>query len=571
MLLTGCVDESYDLSDIDTTMKFEVDNLTLPLNLAPVEFASVVDLSNEECIDTINGEYVLVQEGTFDSDEIKIGDFTAEADYDFDETLGNITIGPGIAIPGYSAPLGVQDYHFLYTSYVVDKSITAVYSGTVDPNEELVISFKIHARSDNQGIKCKFKNLVFALPEGYYGVAESNGKTYKVKPEIPESNIVSVGEVQTDNNGDYTFSFHVDNFQFENNPIAPYNEDYNKFSLNSLFALKSGDIEFLDTHHGAVELSTSFHVSDFKVKYISGYVNYVVENLNPKESLSLDNLPELLKDKQTMIKLNNPQLYVKVKNPLAGNDVTASLGLTITPIRGGIDDSEAAATLNSLTIAAKAEQSFCLSPKNPTTETPKQDFIAGFSDAEWNQIDKLGDILWSENNGLPDELKVNFIDPKMDTPVNNIDLTKESYGKVHGDYKFFAPLALGKGSQIYYSSEATEWGLSSEDDQLNIKKLAIEADVVSELPVAVTLTAKPLDDQGNPINVHVDPVDIPAFGKKPIIISMEGDIVNLDGMEYTIIVKAGEHTQALKPTQHLTLNNLKVRVSGSYVVEDEDK
>lgn len=39
--LTACVDDKYDLSDIDTTVQVEVNDLTLPVNIDPFTMSSI--------------------------------------------------------------------------------------------------------------------------------------------------------------------------------------------------------------------------------------------------------------------------------------------------------------------------------------------------------------------------------------------------------------------------------------------------------------------------------------------------------------------------------------------------
>ena len=43
-LTAGCTDQDYDLGNLDTEMQIAVNELTVPLNLAPVKFESMVNL-----------------------------------------------------------------------------------------------------------------------------------------------------------------------------------------------------------------------------------------------------------------------------------------------------------------------------------------------------------------------------------------------------------------------------------------------------------------------------------------------------------------------------------------------
>ncbi len=71
-LMTGCIDDKYDLSDIDTTVKVKVDNLVIPINIDKISLDNVIDLKDDSKIKEIDGEYAFVEDGEFESDDIKI-------------------------------------------------------------------------------------------------------------------------------------------------------------------------------------------------------------------------------------------------------------------------------------------------------------------------------------------------------------------------------------------------------------------------------------------------------------------------------------------------------------------
>ena len=76
MLLTGCIDNGYDLTDIDTTSEIKVNDLTLPVNLAPVTLSDIIAVGENEDDKvkevTINGKtfYAVEETGSFSSDPL---------------------------------------------------------------------------------------------------------------------------------------------------------------------------------------------------------------------------------------------------------------------------------------------------------------------------------------------------------------------------------------------------------------------------------------------------------------------------------------------------------------------
>lgn len=72
MPLTGCMDDNYDLSDIDTTAEIKVNDLVVPVNLDAITLSNVFDLEEGSVVKEINGEYVVLVDGEFKSEDIKV-------------------------------------------------------------------------------------------------------------------------------------------------------------------------------------------------------------------------------------------------------------------------------------------------------------------------------------------------------------------------------------------------------------------------------------------------------------------------------------------------------------------
>lgn len=62
ILLTGCVDSAYDLSDIDKTMELKVDNLAIPINMEAVELSQVIEVKEGDKLKIVDGKYAVAVE-----------------------------------------------------------------------------------------------------------------------------------------------------------------------------------------------------------------------------------------------------------------------------------------------------------------------------------------------------------------------------------------------------------------------------------------------------------------------------------------------------------------------------
>lgn len=82
MALSGCTDNDYDLSDIDTTVKVQVNDLVVPVNLSEIVLSDVIKIDNNEgdIIREIDGEYVILKNGDFHSDDIKVEETVVNSD-----------------------------------------------------------------------------------------------------------------------------------------------------------------------------------------------------------------------------------------------------------------------------------------------------------------------------------------------------------------------------------------------------------------------------------------------------------------------------------------------------------
>lgn len=561
MLLSGCVDDSYDLENIDTTSRIEVKDLTLPLNLTPVQLDDLIDLSSEECIKEINGEYVLIKSGNFSSDPIRIEAITANP-----TNVDPMPAGEDLPIFG-GVPVDIRphDYSFNYIHYGVDKYIVDLESAIVDFDMTVTISAK---NSAGDGIPSTFSDLSFRVPAGLYGYCvEEPDKKINGPEDTPV--IVFNGNYPA-NDGVFTFTYHVNRFNKEaagaKIELDPATGD-RTFTYPGTISFLGGKI-MADRGNGETtgHVEINFGLNTLEVLKFTGTVYYDLQDLKA-EHVVLDDLPDVLSQDANII-LTNPQIYLSVENPLAKYGVEGASGLRITPHRDGValDNTTVASMPSDLLIKGIAgQQNFCLTP-DPDKVTS---FYEAFANPEPQKfvLNNLGRIL--AGNGLPQSLDIEFKDARMlKKEVQGFTLGTE-LGAISGQYTFYAPLQFDKTSKVIYTDTQSGWDLGSE---LEISELTIKARVDSDLPVTVQLTAKAIDGDKNEIpGVVVSPVSVPT-GESDIEIRMTGSIRNLDGIKYTVTLIADSDASVLKPTMSLNLTDIKVVVSGFYEsTDDEDE
>lgn len=92
----GCVDNNYDLTDIDTTVRVSVDRLVIPVNIDAITLGDIFNLKDGGDVQIIDGVYAITKEGNFTSDEIIIPSIHMQAPT-VNSTEATITLG-GIPI-----------------------------------------------------------------------------------------------------------------------------------------------------------------------------------------------------------------------------------------------------------------------------------------------------------------------------------------------------------------------------------------------------------------------------------------------------------------------------------------
>lgn len=72
--MSSCIDNDYDLSDIDSTVRVDVNDLVLPVNLDDITLKSIFNIKEGDRVQIVDGQYAFIEDGSFTSDEIKINE-----------------------------------------------------------------------------------------------------------------------------------------------------------------------------------------------------------------------------------------------------------------------------------------------------------------------------------------------------------------------------------------------------------------------------------------------------------------------------------------------------------------
>ena len=591
LLLAGCTDDTYDLSDIDTTSEFKINDLVIPLNLRPITLENVLDIDDDPDaviqIDEQNGRrfYVARKSGNLHAVPGMVNELRTSVPQisSINQTLNGQVENTGAQLPGVREaatdglaivfPVKEQMTGFSYNVGHVDKEIFTLSEVKLKNNAQHRTTIKINLSSPEiksvasqvvlRDVQLQFpRNLRIEYPSGY---------TYN-------NGLLTLPEMVADASNNFTVSAEVvvTGLKFDTplqlKDLDDY-EGYGNFSINEnlgiksakLYATPKAQISDIPT---SISLNIDFGMNEMVINEFSGKIRYNV-NIDDITELNLSDIPDFLVGEQTNISLYNPRIELDVNNPVGNYNVGISTGLTITPRRDNEPVSEKF-VFPGISIGHNGEGPYHIEIGAKTPDNPA---------AYQYSFPELSNVL--SGAGIPKYLKFDLTSPKYPVPVisgdaKNFPLGKQ-FSEINGKYQFYAPLAFCDGSVVYYTEREDDW--QDEDLQkAKVTKLTLTATALSDLPCSVALTATLLDKDGNRLDKKETDANwafIPAnataetgkFSFDLIPANPDVPFQNIDGIEF--VAKATQEVDgvALSPDQKITIDNIKITVSGSYTTD----
>lgn len=576
--LTGCVDNDYDLSDIDTTVQLQVKDLVLPINFDPIQLKSILKPSDDSSIKELDGEYAVVQNGTVTSNEIIIDRQTVNAPqvkptvrslsentgYDGDDTgFGKVT---------YSYTISDVTGDFTYDKNDMSSEILAVKQIGTDWTISINISI---TQSEMDMESLRFEDIVVSLPKG---LTTDNPAYDPATGELPIGTItlpagtdrhcidikVSGVDFSLWDANDFTFTPGAGNGK-------------GKIHISGHVGVKSGiaSLTVNSGHAESVTMTMTPVLSAIDIDSFSGRVQYTFSDFNIPD-IDINDLPDLLADSETSVTLANPQLYLSVNNPVANYGLDAVTGLELTPWRNGMAGNRCTLNAGETILighdkGVAGRYTFCISPEKPAN------YFEGFSGASQVYCSSLANIL--SGNGIPTLISVDL--PDAGTVPGDVTgfILGEPLGKIEGEYTVYCPLELGKGSKIVYTDNVDGWNDESVD-RIVISDLSLTTTIANGLPFDVVLTGYPLSlaagasapvQSIDPVTkkpVNIKEITVGAHQTVTITTSTDGTVEHLDGIHFVARgVIDSDDAPVLAPENTITLNDLRVTVSGTYTDE----
>ena len=556
--MASCIDDKYDLDNLDKTSEFKLVDLTLPVNVSEVKLDQIIKLEENSSLKVVemNGKevYAVVQSGDFESQSLKIQDIQTSTPQ----------IAPTYVEFDVVTVEGQHDFKLrdvppqplTYSADNVDDYITGL-TGIYMEKEPSVLTMEVDLEGATD-IEYELSKLRILMPKGLQ-VNPVAGYDYN-----PGSGVLTIDKVGV-KNGKGAISLEItgmeltDEARFENQKLIY--ESSITFKEATL-SVKSGSTSLVPqlVRFNINSTLTALHITSF-----SGDVHYDLtgEGLDIP-SVSLGDLPDFLSQGNTTLRLANPQLYVGVEsNPVAEYGLNFSTGMRLTKIYGqsatGSYEPERRIETSTDKYGA-GPYDFVLSPTDPKSY-PDQ-FAKNI---EHIPFPGMSDVL--DGAGLPDRVEIELLTPEI--PTHHVDHFKlQEYSALKGHYEFLAPLAFKpEGTVIIYRDTFDDWG--SEDlDKLTLNAITVDADALSTLPLDAELHITPLADEISDLKVS-DVILKASPDTQHITLSVTGTIRNFKGITIEAVVNPANE-DVIAPDQTITLTNLKAKVSGSYITDFDD-
>ena len=608
-LLSACVDDKYDVNDMDMTIGSTSD-LALPsLSTDSILLKNIMDLGEDDIIKVKDGEFRLVTSGQANMTETEVNEITISKP-DIEAVHTNVQLNTNGNPARYRAVAGVPDETFAYTIteqnkafFEVNETSNVISEDLVDVDavafkEGIVLKSTLNLTFSNGGDfikKIHLQNLSLSTPKDLsFEKAEltytQNGQSRTNQVSISDGLVSISGEndVVVDAGKPVYLALTLDMAEVNGNGISFVNkkiEINSLFKFNGTFAIKSEEFENLSAAQlqqiqdnviaSVIPQEVAFDiVSAFSDNISVVRVDAIAQKaVSEPEPIVLDNMPNFLKDESVKIVLNNPPFIIEWNNPFpAGSLVNPDAAavknnLTIESVKG---DEVIARKLATLSGIPSGKSILVLADAPATAEVPARY-------ASYNRINVVVENLNELLMTIPDKICINF------APVTIAlkDLVPGRYN-TQVDYCVDTPLEFLGGSKLIYEDvEDVEDDMDDASD-FDAKAIEIQANVVTNLPMDLTLSVDALDRNGrslkggvidvNDVVVGAHKGDISETTTQAVVINItprEGHSIRelLQNMAKFVYRAEFEGEGKLYENASIKLTNVKATIKGGIVYD----
>lgn len=541
--ISSCMDDTYDLGKtIDTKLGFGSDGMTLPISSTEyMRMSQVIELEKDGQLTTDNdGNYMFYKEG----DSIE-------------ETI--VCVGYGSICNGTDTN---YTYHFKQDGTL---ETTPVYPEWSIAMMHFTTSVSPNYAPDKLGEHVRALDYVDTPMSIVVELLDNNISSFapyisKIKYSVPSYYVLEdeneLIETQVRMN---QLNYHV---------IRCKGVDFNaalKAGEEAKYDNKTGQIYF----KGKVEIDCQIDNAYMDVYNTidDPYINIRVtvgslttdkvtgrfdksENVNI-EPITFDDMPDLIKDEEAVIDIDNPIVRLTVDNEVPAR---ALVNATLKAYRDGseierLNIGEAYGT-DSIKFEGGKKQTIWISRKPMAIPDSVSGNIV---------VDNMMRLLAK----MPDKIEIDGWAHTDSSQIVTMGLNHDY--KVKPTYTLMAPLIIGPKMKLVYTKTIEE--LHSAIKNIEITSLTLRTTATNNIPLDLTVTLKAIDESGNEINgiALTQNQIIKGLDKTDIVLTITGELEDFQKLEKLEIKAYAESNEALaghslNENQAIRLENIKVTV-----------
>ena len=587
---TGCTDNDFDLSKIDTTIGIGGDGLTLPTNSTEnIMLDDFLELNNSDLVSIAKVDGMFYKKGDYLFH--KEGDKCDPAHPNIDKVVVTsqginnnfkvaVTVPPSALLSGRKLSkrakkidlikAGGKVAEFEYVGNAPKEIEDLTSAGVSAP-----VTINVNLSNDLKSFVPKFKELTLQIPSYMHlDITSCSPNSYSYDPKTGKitltdvstaSNIVIKGEVTT-------LDFKAT--PTTNNKLTFVANKKSEGKVNMKGEIETS-ISFDEINANVTSIPSDLHLSaimkmdDITITSAKGKFNPDID-LGNLGNIEINDVPDFLTGDDVNVNLHNPLIELEIGSDIA---VTGKVsGTIVATFDNGKPNCSVA--IPKMTIKPNANTRICICKHREGVDATKYDEVV--------EVPNLSDIFAT----IPKTIK-------FDADAS-ADATQEAEVKlgypytITPKYNITAPLAFDAGAKISYTDSFDGWNEDIEDCEFaEGTYIELTADIENKLPAYLDVNADAIDVDGNKMSQNLIEVKVSnsiaastdgvQAKTTPITITLRekksGMLKKVDGLEYNIKLAAGEDNNAIvgkniNAYNHtITAKNIKVKLVGKIIAD----
>lgn len=580
---TGCTDNDFDLSKIDTTIGIGGDGLTLPTNSTEnIMLDDFLELNNSDLVSIAdNGDYMFHKEG----DDCTPAHPNIDKVVVTSQGINNnfkvaVIVPPSALLSGRKLSKRAKKIDLIKAG---GKVAEFEYVGNAPKEiEELTsagvsapVTIRVNLSNDLKSFVPKFKELTLQIPSYMHlDITSCSPNSYSYDPKTGK---ITLTDVSTASN--IVIEGKVNMLDFKatptnNNKLTFVANKKNEGKVNMKGEIETS-ISFDEINANVTSIPSDLHLSavmsmdDITITSAKGKFNPDID-LGNLGNIKINNVPDFLTGDEVNVNLHNPIIELEISSDIA---VTGKVSGTIVAT---FDNGKPNCSVDipKMTIKPNANTRICICKHKEGVNATNYDEVV--------EVPNLSDIFAT----IPKTIKFDA-DASADA-TKEAEVELEHQYTITPKYNITAPLAFDAGANISYTDSFDGWNEDIEDLEFaDGTYIEMTADIENKLPAYLDVNAYAIDVDGNKMSQNLIEVKVSnsiaastdgvQAKTTPIIITLRekksGMLKKVDGLEYNIKLAAGEGNDAIvgktiNAYHHtITAKNIKVKLVGKIIAD----